>query len=159
MTNLTKFHFSLRLHFRYVNFLQPILLIADLDLTKAILNDLENFPNRIKFGAERNITGENILFARDAKWKRLRQIVTPTFSPNKIRKMLPLIENCVNDLIEAFDEAGPVVDVKPYFSGFTLDTIANIAFGIQVRTSDGTEILSKIKCCFNVAEFGKESEK
>lgn len=86
----------------------------------------------MKFGAERNITGENILFARDAKWKRLRQIVTPSFSPTKIRGMLPLIENCVSDLIEALDESGPIVNVKPYFSGFTLDTIANCAFGIKV---------------------------
>lgn len=96
------------------------------------MNDLENFPNRIKFGAERNITGENILFARDSKWKKLRQIVTPAFSPNKIRRMLPLIDNCVLDLIEALESSGPIVDVKPYFSGFTLDTIANCAFGIQV---------------------------
>ncbi len=115
-----------------MNFLRPTLLIADLELTKTILNDLVNFPNRIKFGAERNITGENILFARDAKWRRLRQIVTPSFSPNKIRRMLPLIENCVRDLIEALDASEPIVNVKPYFSGFTLDTIANVAFGIQV---------------------------
>lgn len=85
--------------------------------------------------------------------------MTPTFSPNKVRKMLPLIENCVHDLIEAFDEAGPIVDVKPYFSGFTLDTIANCAFGIQVSTSDVPEILSKLKRCFNVAKFGEKSEK
>lgn len=119
--------------FRFINIIRPTLLIADLDLTKAISNDLVNYPNRIKFGAEHNVTGENILFARDAKWKRLRQIVTPAFSPNKIRHMLPLIENCVHDLIEALEACPSTVDVKPYFSGFTLDTIANCAFGIQVQ--------------------------
>lgn len=46
--------------------------------------------------------------------------------------MLPLIEECVDDLIEAFDSSEAIVDVKPFFSGFTLDTIARTAFGIKV---------------------------
>ena len=106
-----------------------------MELTKLIVNDLEHFPNRVKFGSERNITGENILFARDSKWKRLRQIVTPAFSPAKIRRMSAMIEDSVHDLIEAFDtELGhrSELDVKPYFSGFTLDVIASCAFGIKV---------------------------
>lgn len=154
------FFLKSNLIFRFTNFLQPTLLIADLELTKTILNDLDNFPNRIKFGAERNITGENILFARDSKWKRLRQIVTPAFSPNKIRQMLPSIQDCVLDLIEALDSSEPIIDVKPYFSGFTLDTIARIAFGIKVSNLALTRrrMLSP-KLCFNVAEFGKRSEK
>ena len=98
------------------------------------MNDMENFPNRMKFGAEKNITGENIIFARDSKWRRLRQIVTPAFSPIKIRRMCSLIEDSVKDLIEAFDSVHEQseIDVKPYFSGFTLDVIACCAFGIKV---------------------------
>ncbi|XP_037052058.1 cytochrome P450 3A2-like [Bradysia coprophila] len=118
-----------------INFFRPTLLIADLELTKSILNDLEHFPNRIKFGAEKNISGENILFARDSKWRRLRHIVTPSFSPNKLRRMLPLMESCVHDLIDALESGEPIVDVKPYFSGFTLDTIAKCAFGIQLNSA------------------------
>ena len=118
-----------------MTFFQPSLWIADLELTKLIANDLDHFPNRMKFGSERNITGENILFARNGKWRRLRQIVTPAFSPAKIRRMSSLIEDSIRDLVEAFDselENRPEVDVKQYFSGFTLDVIASCAFGIKV---------------------------
>lgn len=137
-------------NFRFVNLLRPTLLVADVGLTKTILNDLENFPNRMKFGAERNITGENILFARDSKWRKLRHIVTPAFSPNKIRRMLQLIESCVHDLMEALDSSGPIVDVKPYFSGFTLDTIANCAFGIHVSINVFSIIILSKKFLFEL---------
>ncbi|KAG4074179.1 hypothetical protein HA402_016207 [Bradysia odoriphaga] len=49
--------------------------------------------------------------------------------------MLPLIESCVHDLIDALDSGEPIVNVKPYFSGFTLDTIAKCAFGIQLNSA------------------------
>ncbi|KAJ6638610.1 Cytochrome P450 3A24, partial [Pseudolycoriella hygida] len=53
--------------------------------------------------------------------------------------MVPLIECCVSDLMEAFDaidSSGKSVNVKPYFAGFTLDTIARIAFGIKDPTNE-----------------------
>ena len=73
--------------------------------------------------------------ARDEQWKRLRSVVTPTFSTGSIRRMKPRIDDIIGKLLKNFESTlkeGSSVDVKRLYGAFTMDTIIQVAFGAQV---------------------------
>lgn len=74
---------------------KPCLLVRDPELVKNILvQDFNKFSNRFSASDPHSDTlgSENLLFAKNPRWKSIRQKLTPTFSSGKIKQMFPLIE-------------------------------------------------------------------
>jgi cytochrome P450 len=72
---------------------------------------------------------------RDDHWKRMRSIVSPTFSSGKLNKMKPIIDDCVQSLINDFNRLikdNNEIDVKRVFGAFTMNVIIQVAFGTKV---------------------------
>ncbi|KAI8786626.1 cytochrome P450 3A7, partial [Biomphalaria glabrata] len=121
----------------------PILVVKDLDMIKDIL--VKNF----NYFVDRRVPMEhdepfrdNLLTLRGDRWKHVRASVSPTFSSGRIKKMSPHIERNAKILLENLkekQESGQEVELKDMCGFFALDTIASIAFGIDINTLKNPE--------------------
>ncbi|XP_025088068.1 uncharacterized protein LOC112560422 [Pomacea canaliculata] len=118
---------------------QPLLVTTDLDILKEVLvKDFNRFSDRFdKFELLPKEIRANLFAIGGADWKRVRTLLTPTFSSGKLKLMENYIDRCSNELAENLEEAirkGERIETKKYFGAYTLDVISSTAFGIQVNS-------------------------
>jgi thromboxane-A synthase len=116
----------------------PILVISDPDiLNKIFLQHFSKFHSRRQFPLEDRSTtkGVHLFSATGDKWRRQRSIINPTFSPLKIKRMLPIINDCVSDLmikLEEFTETASLgFDIYKSYKSLTMDLIWRCCFSIK----------------------------
>lgn len=116
------------------------ILVADPELLQIILSkEFTSFVNRHPVLPSDPIFKHVIALVMDDKWKRLRSVITPAFSTGKIRNMMPrfrrtlktLVDN-IEDLIVTADGQEPIVDMKKVANAFTMNTISQTAFGLEL---------------------------
>ncbi|XP_064615494.1 cytochrome P450 3A29-like [Liolophura sinensis] len=76
-----------------------------------------------------------LIFLKDSHWRGVRNVVLPTFSSGKLRKMVHVITDCGRRLDGRFHklaEAEQTADLKDLFGCYALDVISATAFGLQV---------------------------
>ena len=130
--------------FIYYLGIKPIIVTEDLEIIKSIMvKNFDCFINRsyvpplLKKG---NVRG--LLQLRDEEWRRVRRILTPTFSSKKLRMMSPLIqESCerLRNKMAAVSDTGSSVDVWEWFGIFTMEVILATAFSRDISSESGTE--------------------
>ena len=82
----------------------PIIAVADPEMVKEILvRDFEKFRNRPDFLAGNAPLNKGLFGARDGDWRRVRSILTPTFSASKLKEIVPIIEEAVDILVPKFE--------------------------------------------------------
>lgn len=113
--------------------------IYDTELLKKILiKDHVKFQNRFSLeGLEPPPIDHSLLVLRDAHWKRVRSIVTPTFSVAKLKMMTQEMNHCSDQLVKGLIDkaaAGEPVEAEKHFGCFTMDTIASTAFGLRTNS-------------------------
>jgi cytochrome P450 len=62
--------------------------------------------------------------------------MSPTFSTGKLRRMRPLIEECLNTLInnlENMSKSGKESEMKRLFGAFSMEVVIQVAFGTKVN--------------------------
>ncbi|XP_074595347.1 cytochrome P450 6a14 isoform X2 [Brevipalpus obovatus] len=115
---------------------QPVLLCGDPDLVKEILvKQFLTYPNHRFYGGINQIGGQSIFVLKYEQWKRVRSIVSPTFTASKLKGMQGQIDEAIDTLVNNLEEAAiknQDVDVKSYLLSFTLDTFSSCAFGVKV---------------------------
>lgn len=116
----------------------PVLVIGDPEMVKQVcIKRAENFLNRGSLGNETKPLDKGIVVLKGLEWKRVRNILTPTFSSGKIKAMFPLVEQCADQLCASLLKSRePTVDIKSYFTNFTLDVVASTLFGLKVNTQE-----------------------
>ncbi|XP_037539369.1 thromboxane-A synthase isoform X2 [Nematolebias whitei] len=123
---------------------KPTVLIADPDLLRQVLvKDFSSFPNR-SFGYSTKPMEDCLLLLRNERWKKVRSVVTPTFSAAKLKEMVPLINTATDSLMNNLSihaDSGKGFDIHKCFSHFTLDVIASVAFGTQVDSQNNPDNL------------------
>ena len=78
----------------------PMITVADPEMLKHILvKDFEKLRNRPDFMRTNPPIESNLFAARDEQWKKVRSLLTPTFSSLKLRQILPIIEDAANVLV------------------------------------------------------------
>ncbi|XP_075929866.1 cytochrome P450 3A8-like [Petromyzon marinus] len=118
----------------------PLLVVADTSILKTVLvkDSLEFFTNRRNIGLNGPFK-EAMSLANDEKWKRIRNILSPTFSGGKIKQMCPLIVRCADALVKNLHEkcqSGKLVDLKETFGAYSMDVIASSAFSTDVDSQN-----------------------
>ena len=74
--------------------------VADPEMLKHILvKDFDKFRNRPDFMRSNPPLESNLFAARDDQWKKVRSLLTPTFSSSKLKEILPIIEDAANVLV------------------------------------------------------------
>uniref|UniRef100_A0A1I8NNF1 Cytochrome P450 n=1 Tax=Stomoxys calcitrans TaxID=35570 RepID=A0A1I8NNF1_STOCA len=111
--------------------------VMDPDVIKSILiKDFAKFTDRGLYSNEVDDPLSGSLFNLDgAKWRNMRNKLSPTFTSGKMKIMFPLVTKLGNDLIEVFHKtmaSGQVLEVRDLVARFTTDVIGTCAFGIDI---------------------------
>uniref|UniRef100_F1L0B8 Cytochrome P450 3A31 n=1 Tax=Ascaris suum TaxID=6253 RepID=F1L0B8_ASCSU len=129
----------------------PTFISSDVDLLREVLVKRFNcFINReirsITYN-ENNVGSKMLLVLKDQLWKDVRRTITPAFSSAKMKNMVTLLEECVADLINAFElainERNGIFEAKELCGKYTMDAIAKCAFGVDVGSQHGNSLFAK----------------
>ncbi|XP_051017154.1 cytochrome P450 3A2-like [Acomys russatus] len=78
---------------------------------------------------------KGIMRAKNEEWKRIRTLLTPTFSSGKLKEMFPIIQDYGDMLVKNMSreaEKGKPVDMKDIFGAYSMDVITSTSFGVKV---------------------------
>ncbi|XP_049988872.1 cytochrome P450 3A11 isoform X2 [Alexandromys fortis] len=114
----------------------PVLAITDTEMMKNILvkECYSVFTNRRDIGPM-GIMSKAISLAKDEEWKRIRALLSPTFTSGKLKEMFPIIEEYGDILVKYLRreaEKGKPLDMKEVFGAYSMDVITSTAFGVNV---------------------------
>lgn len=116
----------------------PVLVISDPNILNQIfLKYFSKFHSRRQFPLEDRSTtnGIHLFSATGNEWRRQRNIINPTFSPLKMKRMLPMINDCISNLMIKLEESRKTnstgFDIYKIYKSLTMDIIWRCCFGIQ----------------------------
>uniref|UniRef100_W5K0D8 Thromboxane-A synthase n=1 Tax=Astyanax mexicanus TaxID=7994 RepID=W5K0D8_ASTMX len=97
---------------------RPVVVVADPDMLRQVMvKEFQKFPNRMKLRAATKPMTESVLMLRNERWKRVRSILTPSFSAAKMKEMVPLINTATETLLnnlKSYAESGESFDIHRY---------------------------------------------
>ncbi|XP_029009808.2 thromboxane-A synthase [Betta splendens] len=119
---------------------RPVVVVADPDMLRQVLvRDFSSFSNRMTLRFATKPMTDCLLMLRNERWKRVRSILTPSFSAAKMKEMVPLINTATDALMKnlnVYAESGEAFDIHKCFGCFTMDVIASVAFATQVDSQN-----------------------
>ncbi|XP_055030178.2 thromboxane-A synthase isoform X1 [Misgurnus anguillicaudatus] len=122
---------------------RPIVIVADPDMLRQVMvKEFNKFPNRMTMRGGTKPMTESLIALKDDRWKRVRSILTPSFSAAKMKEMVPLIKTATDTLLnnlKTHAESGESFDIHRCFGCFTMDVIASVAFGTQVDSQNNPD--------------------
>nr|XP_013811097.1 PREDICTED: cytochrome P450 3A8-like isoform X2 [Apteryx mantelli mantelli]XP_013811098.1 PREDICTED: cytochrome P450 3A8-like isoform X3 [Apteryx mantelli mantelli] len=115
---------------------QPVLAVLDPILIKTILvkECYTLFTNHRNFGLNGSLESA-LNLAEDEQWKRIRSVLSPTFTSGKLKEMLPIINGYGEKLVKniekkvANDEFLPAKDI---FGAYSMDVVASTSFSVNI---------------------------
>lgn len=119
---------------------KPILAIQDPDLIREMfIKNFDHFVDRLGFVDFENepLWSKNLLNLKGQAWKEMRSTLSPSFTGSQMKNLYLLIEECARNYADVFsNEPEDVVEfeLKDLFKRFSIDVIANTAYGIQINS-------------------------
>uniref|UniRef100_A0A2I3SYU7 Cytochrome P450 3A n=1 Tax=Pan troglodytes TaxID=9598 RepID=A0A2I3SYU7_PANTR len=115
---------------------QPVLAITDPDMIKTVLvkECYSVFTNRRPFGPV-GFMKSAISIAEDEEWKRIRSLLSPTFTSGKLKEMVPIIAQYGDVLVRNLRreaDTGKPVTLKDVFGAYSMDVITSTSFGVNI---------------------------
>ena len=83
------------------------MLVQDLDVLKEVLiKHFDAFPDRHDFGmSAKDDLRKSVLTAKQGDdWRRIRHKITPAFTSGKMKRLLPAMHYCSNELIQQLEK-------------------------------------------------------
>lgn len=114
-------------------FVQPTAVIMDLDLIKTIMvKEFNTFTDRNTLYNEKvqPLTG-NVFLVDGDMWRQLRKRLTPTFTSEKIKCMVPMISKVADRFIAVLHNAikeNDEIELRNITTRFTIDVIGTVHF-------------------------------
>ncbi|CAG2106541.1 unnamed protein product [Medioppia subpectinata] len=116
---------------------KPVLRVGDPELIKTILvKDFHMFPERQPEQKLHPILDKNLVAVNGDDWKRIRSLASPTFSSGKMKKMYPMIKQCLEEFLNelnTYATEGREANVKDLYGNYTMDVIATCAFATKTN--------------------------
>ncbi|NXU56414.1 CP3A9 protein, partial [Turnix velox] len=114
---------------------QPVLGVVDPQIIKTVLvkECYSTFTNRRRF----ELAGElrhAVSLAEDEQWKRLRTVLSPTFTSGKLKEMFPIIKHYGEALVKNVQKRGEKDNIlmKDIFGSYSMDVVTSTSFGVNV---------------------------
>jgi len=131
-----KFSKSSPVHGLYA-FFNTTFVVTDLDLVKDVLgSDFDIFHNRGLFNSkEHDPLSAHLAALEDHEWKKMRHILTPTYTSGKMKMMFNTVLSVSDRMIEKLKATENLkhVEVREVIASFMTDVIGNIAFGLEMN--------------------------
>ncbi|XP_037111354.1 thromboxane-A synthase [Syngnathus acus] len=122
---------------------RPVVVVADPDMLRQVMvRDFSSFPNRMTNRFANKPMSDCLLMLKNEQWKRVRSILTPSFSAAKMKEMVPLIQTATTGLMNNLDvyaESGEAFDIHRCFGCYTMDVIGSVAFATQVDSQNNPD--------------------
>ncbi|GAB1290353.1 Cytochrome P450 3A13 [Apodemus speciosus] len=114
----------------------PLLVITEPDMIKKVLvkECYSIFTNRHPLGPA-GIMKRGLFRSENEEWKRIRSLISPTFTSGKLKKMFPTIQHYGDLLVKNMSlevEKGKPIAVRDIFGAYSLDVTISTSFGVKV---------------------------
>ncbi|XP_041893487.1 cytochrome P450 3A9-like [Corvus kubaryi] len=115
---------------------QPTLAVTDPQIIKSVLvkDCYTTFTNRRRVDLAGALVNA-ITLAEDEHWKRLRTLLSPTFTSGKLKEMFPIMKHYGKILVENVQkqvkEDSPI-SVKDIFGSYSMDVVTSTSFGVNI---------------------------
>lgn len=119
---------------------RPMLFINDPKIISDImLKDFRFFPDRgLHVNEHFDPLSDQLFFQGGRKWRTLRAVLTPAFTPAKLKAMLPIVSKNGEILLDFIDKAvqdgSNVFDFRDLIARLNTNIIVSVAFGLEVDT-------------------------
>ncbi|MFE3192391.1 cytochrome P450 [Nocardia sp. NPDC059240] len=124
--------------YRFNLFGRPFVVVSETQAVQRILRERPDGFRRLS-AIESVLTemGVDGLFAVEGEeWQRRRRLVTPAFTPNRLRGLDDTVD-VITDRLARRWRKDPVEDVHADLMRFTVDVMARVAFGYDLNTLEG----------------------
>ncbi|KAL1394858.1 hypothetical protein pipiens_011656 [Culex pipiens pipiens] len=116
-------------------FFKPAILVRDAGLAKQIMtSDFASFHDR---GTWNNPRSSNVFSLPLRPWKQVRHVLSPCFTPGKLRLMIPTVLDVgkkLEDYLSESAERGEIVELRDICTRYVLDIIALTMLGFDADT-------------------------
>ncbi|EDL18981.1 mCG17257 [Mus musculus] len=130
---------------------QPILAIMDPEIIKIVLvkECYSVFTNRRPFGPV-GFFKKSITISEDEEWKRLRTLLSPTFTSSKLKEMFPIMRQYGDILVRNLrreEEKEEPINMKDIFGAYSMDVITGTSCGVNIDSLNNPQdpFVQKIK--------------
>ncbi|KAM4053507.1 cytochrome P450 3A29-like [Anomaloglossus baeobatrachus] len=115
---------------------QPVLAVMDPAIIKSILvkECYTVFTNRRNFGLNGPLESA-VSIAEDDQWKRIRTVLSPTFTSGKLKQMFPIIKQYGDLLVKNIQKKidnKEFIDIKNIFGSYSMDIVLSTSFSVNV---------------------------
>jgi cytochrome P450 len=107
----------------------PMYVVSDADfLQEVYIKQFASFHSRrLPFIMKQNLGRKTHIFAADgAVWRRQRHVINPTFSTAKLKLMSPLVNDCIQSLMNKLAEKKEEFNIYEIYKRLTMDVICKI---------------------------------
>ncbi|CAJ0926568.1 unnamed protein product, partial [Mesorhabditis belari] len=140
----------------YQEGLYPVMVVADLELTQELLHKrFEDFQQRKGnhlLKSNPDAARVHLAEAWGQRWKRLRTIVTPQFSNNSLKRILPIINDSSRHLTAHIGKnlnKNEHINIHRYYQEYTMDVIARVAMGVKESRQWDSEYPEILRAIFD----------
>nr|AHZ12896.1 cytochrome P450 monooxygenase [Panonychus citri] len=129
--------------------LKPHLNIGDTELIRDIcIKDFSVFPASFHAIYLSPVEENFLTKLYGPKWKRMRSLLSPTFTSGKMKKMFTLIKGCTQDALKALEKLSKTqsssFDPRKFWGRYNMDVIAKCCFAANLDVySDEESILQQ----------------
>jgi len=108
---------------------RPLYIVSDVDfLQEVFIKQFSSFHSRrVPFLARMGVgTPENLFGASGSTWRRQRLIINPTFSLNKMKLMIPIVNECIEIMmnkLSVLNQNNEQFNIYDMFKRMTMDII------------------------------------
>ncbi|NXI12032.1 CP3AD protein, partial [Irena cyanogastra] len=115
---------------------QPTLAVTDPQIIKSVLvkDCYTTFTNRRRTDLA-GVLNNAISLAEDDQWKRLRTMLSPTFTSGKLKEMFPIIKHYGEVLVKNVQKQvkeDSSISVKDIFGSYSMDVVTSTSFGVNI---------------------------
>ncbi|NWX29333.1 CP3AD protein, partial [Notiomystis cincta] len=115
---------------------QPTLAVTDPQIIKSVLvkDCYTTFTNRRRTDLAGVLTNA-ISLAENEHWKRLRTVLSPTFTSGKLKEMFPIMKHYGEVLVKNVQKQvkeDNSISVKDIFGSYSMDVVTSTSFGVNI---------------------------
>ncbi|XP_061085214.1 cytochrome P450 3A30-like [Conger conger] len=115
---------------------QPVLAIMDPGMIKTILikECYSIFTNRRNFRLNGPMY-DAITVVEDDEWKRIRSVLSPSFTSGRLKEMFIIMRHHSDNLIKSLQktsDSGKSANMKEFFGAYSMDVVASTSFSVDI---------------------------